>query len=407
MNLTESLHRLALEKESYYREWLYDLPIIVRQSTYDRLKDAHDILHRLIRHFVLHYDRYADLMPISEKARQIIAQWSDRAYNVGTFRTDLIFGWDGSMKFIEITCRFSLNGYFLGPMMNIYGEQYLERSRSDSFSNINPYESLLDHIEKLRGDTGDIYVLVGDDRGNESKLYNQLYSLMGVTVHFINYRDIDSRLDDMAGQLIVMELSLEEIESLDISTIHKLSTQKIINDIRTILLIHDKRFFSVLGNNEFLRDVLSTEEIILFKSYCLPTYAWEATDVELRDDVRMNKNKWIIKHRSLGKSKEIYAGVNQTNAAWGTVVDGLDHQYTVQRWLEQRIFPGSVDTAQYNDYVTGTLLFFDEHFYGFGDFRTSSNPVINKTDHRKMCSVILADDDIQNLQFDQGVHHIL
>jgi hypothetical protein len=78
---------------------------------------------------------------------------------------------------------------------------------------------------------------------------------------------------------------------------------------------------------------------------------------------------------------------------WDKLINELTEDYTVQEWLIQQQFSGIVNGIDHTDYVTGTLLFFDEYFYGFGDFRTSSNPVINKTDHRKMCSVIVADNE--------------
>jgi hypothetical protein len=50
-----------------------------------------------------------------------------------------------------------------------------------------------------------------------------------------------------------------------------------------------------------------------------------------------------------------------------------------------------------NDYVTGTLLFFQGGYFGPGMFRASSHPVINVGDDRKIAaaSLLAAHDELR------------
>jgi hypothetical protein len=261
MNLRETINTTALEKETYYKQWLYDDPLIIRDSTYQAIEQLHGMVHRVIRHFVLNYDAYEYLMPSSSRVKQIIGLWQERVYQVGTFRTDILFGADGVSKIIEITCRFSLNGYYLGPLMDVYADRLFPQAIDNNLVNHMPYNRLIDHLEQLRNNHAIIYVIVGDDKRNASKLYREIYSHMGVEVRLLNYQDLNSHINDIGDQLIIMELSLEELERLSDIVISALSTMNVVNDLRTILLIHDKRFFSVIAQDELLNHVLNQDEI--------------------------------------------------------------------------------------------------------------------------------------------------
>jgi len=167
----------------------------------------------------------------------------------------------------------------------------------------------------------------------------------------------------------------------------------IINDFRTIFLIHDKRFFSVLSNSELRKTVLTKDEITLFERYYIPTYSY-GEKKELWKKAKKEKDKFILKHRSLGKSEKVYAGIVTEKKVWDALFEADDlKDLILQEWIAQTKIKGTIDDISYEDYITGTLLFFDDNYFGFGDFRTSSFPVTNQGDHRKACSIIRANNE--------------
>ena len=114
---------------------------------------------------------------------------------------------------------------------------------------------------------------------------------------------------------------------------------------------------------------------------------------------RSNKNGWILKHRALGKSQSVYAGIVTDEEVWSTVLNEANlEDYVLQEWIPQRRHQGEIQGEPYQDFLTGTLIFFDDNFFGFGDFRTSSHPVTNVVDHRKASSVIVSEEDIERLR---------
>jgi hypothetical protein len=112
------------------------------------------------------------------------------------------------------------------------------------------------------------------------------------------------------------------------------------------------------------------------------------------------KNHWIVKHRAFGKSQSVFAGITMEEDDWQAIMSENLEDMTFQEWVPQQTIKGAIKDQVFNDYVTGTLLFLNDSYYGFGDFRTLSFPVINKVDHRKASSVILKNDnDIHNLSY--------
>ena len=66
--------------------------------------------------------------------------------------------------------------------------------------------------------------------------------------------------------------------------------------------------------------------------------------------------------------------------------------YILQPFVKQRTYPCVWEGRHYDEYVCGMMLCMDERNFDSGMFRTSSAPVTNKVDDRKMC-VIHSDDD--------------
>jgi len=62
---------------------------------------------------------------------------------------------------------------------------------------------------------------------------------------------------------------------------------------------------------------------------------------------------------------------------------------TLQPYIHQaRVHSNVGDEERSNDYAVGTLLFFDNEFFGPGFFRASSHPVTNQGDDRKIAPVV-------------------
>ncbi|WP_139957475.1 hypothetical protein [Flavicella sediminum] len=391
LSIQEAALKFVEEKEFYFKQWIFDEPIVVSKKHNDGLKQLQKIMYKLIIEFVTNYEKYQKLMPVSKEVAEIIHIFNRKEYKIGTYRTDFVYDDKNQVKIIEITCRFALNGMFFSTLFNKLAEDYRLKNMKSLLVE-NSYDAIFQHFENYLEGVDSIAILKGDDVRNESKIYADIFKRMGYPVNEIAYNDISTSLDSLKKAWVISELSFDEITSLGIDLIEKLMPLNIINDFRTIFLIHDKRFFSVLGNKELQELILTTEEIVFFDKFYIPTYT-SFEKMDLWNSAKVNKDAWIIKHRSLGKSQKIYAGIVTDQVTWEALFESDDFKdFILQEWIPQKKILGNIGTEKYEDYVTGTLLFFDDNYFGFGDFRTSSFPVTNKGDHRKACSLISADD---------------
>jgi len=391
MTLRESVHEYIEDHKEYHRTWIFDEPLIIKKSYHEDLEKLQKIMYKLIMHFVENYKDYKALMPVNKRIEKVLEISNAKPYKPGTYRTDFVF--DGHLKprLIEITCRFGMNGIFLSSLINEISQEY-KATTWPQLPTIDSYSAIYDYLEKHLENKRSIYVIVGADVKNESKIFQPIFERIGLPVYKVHYQDLSDSIDQLESAFVISELSFEEILSLSDETIARLSEVEVFNDLRTIFLIHDKRFFSVIGNKSLQDDVLNKTEQEHFGEFYIPTYSYSER-ADLWADALLNKDHWILKHKSLGKSQKIYAGITIENNEWKELFQNLElEEYVLQEWIQQPTMKGEIKGVPYDDYVTGTLLFVDDNYFGFGDFRTSSYPVINKVDHRKMTSLILEND---------------
>lgn len=387
--LSEEADIYAKGKYDYYNQWMFDEPIFISRREDEDIQALQKVLYKIINYFVTNYDKWSHFMPLNVESKRVVEAFRARPYASGSYRVDTVFDQNRQQKIIETTCRFALNGFFIASNSDKFSRTYQSASSSCPPA-INRHASFMEYLEGLIGNHRRIIVLRNSDSRNSSKFFVPIFQEMGFEVVVILPEEVNQRKEELAGGFVVSELSIEELESLSDETLAALSMSDMINDLRTVILVHDKRFHSVLGRAEIREAVLSAEEIALLDVFYVPTYS-NGEAPEAWEEARLNKDAWILKHRSLGKSEEIYAGVVTSKEEWARLFVRADlGEFVVQHWIEQMKFEGTVNGTKHSDFVTGTLLFFDDNYFGPGLFRTSSFPVTNVTDDRKMFCVTLS-----------------
>lgn len=388
-SLSEEVEIYASGKYDYYNQWMFDEPIFISPEEDKDIGALQKVLHKIITFFVLNYDEWSYLMPLNPESKRVFDAFNTRKYASGSYRVDTVFDQNRQQKIIETTCRFALNGFFMACNSAKFSRTY-QANTPKCPPAVNRHASFMDYLEQLIGKHQKIIVLKNADSRNSSKFFTPIFQALGLDVVVILPEEVNQRRHELTTGFVVSELAIEELEALSDETLAILSTSDMINDLRTVLLVHDKRFHAVIGRSEIREAVLSSEEISLLDTFYVPTYA-TGQHPEFWEEARLNKDAWILKHRSLGKSEEIYAGPVSSQEEWDRLFTRPDlDQFVIQRWIKQARFEGTVNGKPFNDYVTGTLLFFDDNYFGPGIFRTSSFPVTNITDDRKMFCVTLS-----------------
>jgi hypothetical protein len=126
-----------------------------------------------------------------------------------------------------------------------------------------------------------------------------------------NKKLIDQKTNYFIEQFI-FELHQDEILDLSDEILELILTDKqlnYINDLRTIFILHDKRLFSLLSNQQFLYALLNTQQQT-FTQLIPITYVINKIPNYLKDSIITNKQHWCIKPNAAGKGENITLGRN-------------------------------------------------------------------------------------------------
>ena len=390
-NFMHLFYRLHAPLVPYYKSWTYKEPIILTSSRDQELREMNRVLSKACTYYAEHYLDYIDLIPYEDKVLDVLSYASIRPFQMGTARPDYIIDENGSLLICEITARFFGNGYFLSFFNETDGQ---EKAESALITDRHSYfEQMLSYFADMRNGRDKVCVLMSADKSDSIGLYVPFYHSLGMETVIIPAEDVENRLPELDGSMVISALNQFDLLKYSPDTLRFLAEKGMINDFRTIFLLHDKRFFRLFLDPRFTDPALSKEETAFLNQHTIPTYLPDQ-DSAMFDYARHHKDSFILKHHCLGKSIGVYAGCLVQEKEWEQLFDeGNIKKMILQPFIRQRAFEmkwrtGSGQSRQVRDYVSGTILNVDGCYFGTGLFRTSSRPVINQTDAHKMSPII-------------------
>lgn len=387
--LYKAFSTIGIEQAARLGNWTYHEPFVISPQTNATMHRIQKGLHKAIRHFVEGYDNYASLLPVAPQVRDILNRCKRVPYRTGTYRADFLIDTARQIQVIEITCRFALNGFFMTGFAHLLIERYL--ADHPNIRRIDDYTPYFQHFSDYFGPFDHVCILKGADNRNETKYYIPILEHAGYPVHIIPTTEIADNLALLKNAAVIGELDHDELCSLDMTTIDAIIDSNLLNDLRTVFLIHDKRFFAVLTDDGFLNAALAPDEVVFMRQHIVPTCS-RLMRPDLWQTAQQDKDGWIIKQRNWGKSINVYAGCVTDQAEWQAIfASELIDDMVLQPYIDQHKVQGTVGNQEHDDWVTGTLLYFDDHFFGPGIFRASSYPITNKVDDRKLSPLVTPD----------------
>jgi hypothetical protein len=370
--LSSALSRFIERRMGYYQQWIYDRPVVLSASMDADFERLHGLMLRVIKEFVTHYQVYADLMPVGERTRAILDLFNEHPFSPGTFRTDYVFDGSGQAKLIEITCRFALNGLFEGVMYRRYAEELFRVTHPD-VPVANREGGLCSYLESLCAGSEEIWLLRGEEDRNSSRHFVGMFEDAGYRVRVVHPAELLGRSEGLHGAWVISELNLDEIHALPDEALRLLAQSHLINDFRTVLLVHDKRFFAAMQDPELQTACLTEEEQAFFNRFVIATHRFGQAP-EAWSDALEHPERWFLKHRALGKSESVYSGLELGVEAWRKVMAEADlSEFVLQEFVPQKRWKGQIHGEEIEEYVTGTLLYVNDHYFGQGPFRTSTS----------------------------------
>ena len=387
--LSEIIYRQAKEDVRDLEQWYFDDPILIGKDFQEQFDLVSRCMARLVRFFAENAETWAGRYGLDANARRVLSFWKDVPYNPGTYRTDFVFSESRIIRLIEVTCRFALNGYTVFAQQDIIARKS-PAGQAARASWLDEPTGFFSFLAKAMGAERDIIVLTGADLRNESRFLERAFKGTEFTFSRLPLTEIPKNLDRVETAFVYSELSLEELGTLPDAVLDVLARRRIINDPRTSFFVHDKAFFAFIYDPDLLASLLG-KDAALFRRHILPCYLRTAESAEIWEQAKSQRTSWILKHRTQGKSQEIYAGVMHNDLQWQRLFEGsfLDN-FVLQKFEPQKRFSGLQAAQPLSHYVAGTLLLADGRSFGPGEFRTCENPVSNTGEFRKI-SCLLTD----------------
>jgi hypothetical protein len=333
-------NKIAESEQEYLAQWYLDSPAIITSQKYNELNKIQKLLYKAINYFILHYDEYGHIFPIPDYIRRIMDICNRFRYRTGTYRPDFLIDRNQQIKICEIGTRFPLNGYFLSGIAEYIG---IRRYKYRSYLDKPEYEHFLQYLSAYWGKTGQLYILKGKDRPCDIKLYIPFFNESGIKTEVLSPEQTNAfSFKENESPCVVNEFNQTEIDALDNNTLRRIASSNALNDLRTIFLIHDKRFLAVLSDSGFLSRALDRHEISLLQPCLIPTYT-PIQNPEIWEEALNNKDHWALKNARSGKSEQVYTGRTCTREEWnGLFSPSIKKSMVLQPFIHQKRFSSSI-----------------------------------------------------------------
>lgn len=397
--------RLYGDRTGYYLRWYHDKPLVITSARRDELRRLHAVLYRVCEHFALHWREWTwKYMPLSAREEAVLEMQERYPFRAGTFRPDYIIGSDGVLRICEITSRFFAHGIFMTYHSTVAGRRFLEGRREAcggetacpagpaaasipeealSFEEERLTE-LLRHLLALTDGFESIYVFKSADKTSAIAMYKAFFESFGKRVTVLEADEVESRRSEWEGSFLISALNQKDLLGYSLDTLRAMVDGGIVNDMRTVLLLHDKRFLKYWFDDDFTRECLSAEDAAFLRSHAIATFGPLPADAEAFERARTDKDGWILKPATLGKSENVHAGVMTSPEEWESFFAQPLGGCILQPFVDQRHYRLVWEGNEYEEYICGMMLCLDDRYYDSGLVRSSSAPVTNKVDDRKM-----------------------
>jgi len=378
----------------YLSQWYLDTSVVVTPEKYAKFRQIQHIIYLAILYYVEHCYCYRKVIPLTGFVEELLDLCSPYPYRPGTYRPDFLLEDNGEIKICEIGARFPLNGYCLSGIAELIG---IDKFPQLPHKKDREYTRFFNYLFEYWGEGFDtVCVLKGDDRPGDMKYYTPLFEELGLTVIHLSPEKLLQNMSLLHKSAVINEFNQKELEHLPKDVLKCIAASNSLNDMRTIFLIHDKRFMALLSDQEFLSAFLPQDQIDIIKNIIIPTYTYVQA-FDKWNEAKRNREGWVLKHSRLGKSEKVYVGHCCPKKEWEAIFSSPEiKDMVLQPFIKQRRVDSSIGDNLFRDYVVGMLLCFDDNFFGPGIFRTSSYEITNKIDDRKMASCIVSTEDIYN-----------
>ncbi|CAN5658963.1 MAG: hypothetical protein ACR2HP_09265 [Ilumatobacteraceae bacterium] len=371
----------------WYGERTAPYPVTVAAADVVVLDRLYRAIARAIDAVIEHYfrdERLRTILSLPPSLVELLRRVDGRPYRLGALRPDFLLDLDGTPQVCEVNARFPTNGFMCSYYTNevVEGLDHVTAARASAVPGLR---RTLDALAS-RFEPGPLVVLLEREGGTEIFLLVDELRRRGIEAR--PRRPGELRLehggildDDGPVEQFILELERDELLGLPPELFDGLAAcARTFNDVRTLILGHDKRMLAVLSDRSVMADLLDADDVELLSRHVIPTF--NAADPRIAGPLREDPSSWVLKRNSSGRGIDLLVGRACDPAAWRCAVEHQADDRTAQRFVEQLVLsmPAIDDAGELVDravHVVGLLPGFDGEPFGPGLFRASAESVIN------------------------------
>jgi hypothetical protein len=371
----DAMHRAAGVPVPWPADLFNPYPFVLDQAGVQRLmalgRAVHAGIHAVVRNFAGD-ERIRARYALDPRLVAILDRARGRPYTIGMFRPDFVIDEGGEFRVCEINARFSANGYAINDIVDcaLRAVTYLP----PSLRRIKGMSRIRSAMTAAFRDGHPVAIILKSESGSE--IFMLLSDLEWYTIAPAELT-IDSRRPATGDAHVILELDRMELLDLAPDVLDHIIRNGSRNDVRTLILVHDKRLLSVLSDPAIMRDYVDAATAGLLAHHIIPTRPAS----HARGEALADQEEWVIKPNSGGRGVDVLIGGETPRGRWEARLRDHAADDTLQRFVKQRRFPirhladDELQETEMN--VVGLLPCFEDQVFGPGIFRAGTGSVIN------------------------------
>jgi hypothetical protein len=356
------------------------MPVVLKPHYLQQMDRLCQILNKVLVRIVSAYftdDRIREIYNLDEELESILKVAQEKPYSIGLYRPDILQDENGQARICEIGARYPINGWMITYYLNLICSDHRVMPENE----LQAVPGQLEFLQTLFNafDAAEPLVLVHDnEKGTE--VFNLLheFSKKGLSSLSASPADLklqhgDITLHDKAVSQFILEMDREELRKFSPDVLHHIiRSGNYLNDVRTLILVHDKRVLAVLYDEFIMADYLSADDNQFLRPFLIPTFT--LNQPARRQEIIHSKHNWLLKQNSGGRGIDIYVKDECEPEVWASIVNERWTEYMLQRYVPQQTF-NYLNNRGIN--IVGMLLCYNDRSFGPGLFRGAAGCVVN------------------------------
>ncbi len=373
----KSLHQSTNELSRY--------PVVIDEEYMNNAKKIGHIINSVVVMFAYNYTRdekLQQLYQLDQELNEIIKMAEGIPFELGMYRLNFLYDSNGQPRISEVNCQDPTKNWFLSADLSQITNELAGKINKD-WSGIEDQSEFITELENLFEQDEVLYIVKKEKKSEKETLLNELTN-KGINVAYVQPEDFsvvngDLKIGTVPARQFFLEMSAEELKSFDAEVLQKIiQSGRCINDVRSIILVHNKKLMAGLFNPNIMGSYINSEDFEFLKSYLIPSFVLNGqADI---DYLNNSQDNWRLKNSSSRDGEGMYVRSNYSPEDWNQLLLENWQDFLVQPVIQQKEFQLSIDHENTPVNLIGMELYFNAKSYGSGFFRASKE--INTLDYK-------------------------